>query len=215
MNLTSIIMNIDIFGIPREQGEWAVIRVLQQRIHEDSEDMARKVNFKVKLNLNTVAGVGHNGTGTLTLPSQALGRRFFEQIRDDPVKIAVGDANAQKLKFRKSNKPPPSHLVETLVKTPFVSPDIEETYAKILADLEPAVQVTSVQLGLYFRPLGGPRGRAFSVEWPARDNTEDTASSKLNFEYDRKLIRITVSRCFMVCLKLHEYQSDLFRSLGT
>jgi RNA-dependent RNA polymerase len=185
-------MNIEIFSVPKEQDEWAVIRALEPRIHEDS-DPARKVNFKVKLNPNTVAGVGHDGTGTLTLPSQPLGRRFLDQIRDSPVKMAVGDAKAHKLRFKKSNKRPPDYLIKTLDKTPFVSPDVEEKHAKILADLDAGVRVESLQLGLYYRPLGS-KGRAFSIEWPAREYTEDAATSKLKFEYDRKLIRITVSR---------------------
>ncbi|RXW21516.1 hypothetical protein EST38_g4325 [Candolleomyces aberdarensis] len=182
-------MDIKIFSIPRDQNEWSVIRALAQRIHED-ESSERKVNFKVELNPDQVAGVGHNGSGTLTLPSKPLGWQFLSEVRNNPVKIPVG--SAWKLRFQKSNKAPPKYLIETLEKTLFVSPDVEEKHAEIVADLEHPVRLESVQLGLYYRPTSSS-GRAFSIEWPAREDQESyTATSRLKFEYDRKLIRITL-----------------------
>ncbi|KAJ2933930.1 hypothetical protein H1R20_g3155, partial [Candolleomyces eurysporus] len=185
------IMDINIFFIPRNQNKWAVTRALAQRIHED-ESSERKVNFKVNLNPDEVARVGHNGKGTLTLPSKSLGSRFLNEVRNNPVELPDADGSVRKLRFNKSNKPPRKDVTETLEKTLFVSPDVEEKHSKIVADLEAPVRLESVQLGLYHRP-NGSSGREFSIEWPPRDDRESyTAASNLKFEYDRKLIRITL-----------------------
>lgn len=177
------VMNIEIRYIPTEENEWSVTRAISAIIH--SEDFAvseeeRQVNFKVDLTLNEAAGVGHNGSGILTVPTMALGRKFLYAVRENPIRMSKG-----KLKFFRASKAPPRHLVETLDKTPFVSPDIEEKHAQTLWALEEELRVETVQFGAYFRPEY-PGGRWFSVEW------EKKYVAWLKFEYDHKLIRITV-----------------------
>ncbi|RXW18615.1 hypothetical protein EST38_g7238 [Candolleomyces aberdarensis] len=180
-------MNIDIRYIPTEETEWSVTRAISAIIH--AEDFAvseeeRQVNFKVVLAENEAAGVGHNGSGLLTVPTAALGRKFLDAVRENPIKLST-----RKLKFYRSSEKLVKHVVATLDKTPFVSPDIEEKHAKTLWALEDQLRVETIQFGTYFRPEYDPekkKGRAFSVEW------EKKYVAWLKFEYDHKLIRITL-----------------------
>ncbi|KAF6763917.1 RNA dependent RNA polymerase-domain-containing protein [Ephemerocybe angulata] len=180
-------MNIDIRFVPTEENEWTVTRAISSIIHADEfavSEEEKRVNFKVELNPNETSGVGHNHTGTLTLPTAALGRKFLNHVRDKPIKLSK-----QKLKFYRSQTAPRKHVVATLGKTPFVSPDIEEKHVKTMWALEDNIRLETVQFGTLYRPVY-PGGRAFSVEWEKRYTTVGLATLKL--EYDHKLIRISL-----------------------
>ena len=178
-------MNIQIRYIPHEENEWSVARAISGILHSEAfavSDEERQVNFKVELTENEAAGVGHNGSGILTVPSLSLGKKFLDAARENPIKMS-----GQKVKFFRSQTSPLRHVVATLDRTPFVSPDIEEKHAQTLWALEEQLRVETIQFGTYFRDYEKPStGRAFSVEW------EKTYVAWLEFEYDHKLIRITV-----------------------
>ena len=180
-------MNIEIIRIPDEANEFTVTRAIAKVLHSDdfavSED-EKRVNFKVELNPNEAAGVGHNHTGILTVPTGTLGRKFLGYVRSNHIKICKN-----KLHFRHAGKSPPKHVVATLAKTPFVDPDIEEKHVQTVWALERDLRVEQVQFGTFFRNAY-PGGRSFSVEWENSYAPKGFAS--LRFEYGHKLIRITV-----------------------
>ncbi|KAH9484125.1 putative RNA-dependent RNA polymerase 2 [Psilocybe cubensis] len=187
-------MDLNIRYVPHEVNEWTVTRAVAAVLH--SEDFApiiegRLINFRVKLNENVASGIRNDGTGVLTLPTEEIGSKFLRYVYDDPIKIGK-----QKLKFFKSPKPPPEHLSVTLRKTPYVNPDIEEErQAKVWA-LDTKLRVDKIQFGIFYQsvyPAGQkvkPGPRSFSVEWE-RDYTRNSYAC-LHFEYDHKLIRITL-----------------------
>jgi RNA-dependent RNA polymerase len=177
-------MNIQIRYIPHEENEWSVARAISGILHSEAfavSEEERQTNFKVVLTENEAAGVGHNGSGTLTVPSVSLGSKFLHAVRENPIKLS-----GQKVRFFRSQNSPSRHLVATLDKTPFVSPDIEEKHAQTLWALDEQLRVETIQFGTYYRPDYNTPGRAFSVEW------EKNYVAWLKFEYDHKLIRITV-----------------------
>jgi RNA-dependent RNA polymerase len=188
-------MDIDIKFIPKEVNKWEVTRAIATVLH--SEDFApvevegRLLNFRVKLNDNPAGGVRNDGTGILTLPSEDVARKFFSYVSKDPIKV-----NGRKLKFYRRSKPPPPGLVETLSKTPYINPDLEEERQDKLRALETKFRVDAVQFGIFYQPRypateNEPLSpRAFSVEWE-REYIKDS-SAWLRFDYDHKLIRITV-----------------------
>jgi len=191
-------MNIGIKYVPNEANDWAVTRAIARVIH--SEDFApvvegRLINLCVKLNESTAGGVRNDGTGVLTLPQERLGLKFLKYIADEPIKI-----DGRKLKFYKT-KPPRQYLVETLAKTPYVDPDIEEEHQKKTRALETKLRVDAVQFGIYYREQYPPEGkktiypRFFSIEW---EHEYVQSHASLSFEYDRKLIRINVCS-FVLC----------------
>ncbi|KAG2020116.1 calcium ion transporter [Coprinopsis cinerea AmutBmut pab1-1] len=177
----SSVMDIEIRYVHSDENEWSVTRAIAEILHAGESEESRKVNFQVKLDANP-AGVGHKGTGRLTVPTSAIGRKFLDDVKETPIKLSK-----QKLKFRKCSQPPKKYIVETLAKTPFVSPDIEEKHAKTLEALEEKLRIDTLQFGVYYRP-SYPGGRAFSVEWEKNYTVESAAW--LHFEYDHKLIRL-------------------------
>ncbi|TFK30151.1 RdRP-domain-containing protein [Coprinopsis marcescibilis] len=177
-------MEIDIRYIHSDENEWTVTRAIAQILHAGESEEQRKVNFKVLLDVNDAAGIGHRGTGRLTVPTAKIGRKFLDDVRETPIKL-----NKQKLKFFKSARSPIRHVVATLERTPFVSPDIEEKHEQTLWELRTKLRVDTVQFGVFYRPTY-PGGRAFSVEW--EKSYAPDGVGQLQFDYDHKVIRITL-----------------------
>ena len=188
-------MNIGFRFAPNECSRWDLTRAFSKILH--SEDFApraegeRVINFQVKLNPNPAGGVRSDGTGTLTVPSEKLGNRLLEHLRNDPLKI-----NKKKLKFFRDGVPH-KRLALKLEKTPYVNPDLKEEHDRKLRALETRLRVDIVQFGIFYRPNYPSKDgeslhpRAFSIEWEG--NYVRNSIGWLTFEYDHKLIRITVS----------------------
>ena len=188
-------MNIGFKFAPTECSKWDLTRSFANILH--SEDFApraedeRLLNFQVQLNLNPAGGVRSDGTGTLTIPSEKLGNKFLDYVYNTPLKI-----DKRKLKFFRKEDPE-KWLALTLEKTPYVSPDLEEERDRKLRALDSRLRVDIVQFGIFYRPNypskdGEPlQPRAFSIEWEG--NYVKNSIGWLAFEYDHKLIRITVS----------------------
>ena len=188
-------MEIGFKYAPNECNQWNLTRTFAGILHSEnfaprSED-ERLINFKVKLNKNPAGGVRSDGTGTLTVPSEKIGNKFLEHLRHNPLKI-----DKRKLKFFREGVPPKG-LALTLEKTPYVNPDIEEEREKKLRALEDRLRVDIVQFGTFYRPTYPSKDddrllpREFSIEWEG--NYVKNSIGWLTFEYDHKLIRITVS----------------------
>ncbi|KAF8912009.1 RdRP-domain-containing protein [Gymnopilus junonius] len=190
-------MNISIVRIPEDANEWTITRKLASVLH--SEDFApvvagRVLNFSVKLEYSDPENcIRHTGKGVLTLPTEAIGNKFLDYVHG-PGKIKMGK---RKLDFRRSNRPPPKGQTLTLKKTPYVNPDIEEERLLKVRQLDDSIlRIDSIQFGIFYQTNhtmqggGRPSPRAFSVEWE-RNYVENDFGS-LKFEYDHKLIRITL-----------------------
>jgi RNA-dependent RNA polymerase len=188
-------MNIGFKFAPNECSQWDMTRTFADILHSAnfaprSED-ERLINFQVKLNKNPAGGVRSDGTGTLTVPSEKIGNKLLEHLHHNPLKI-----DKRKLKFFREGDPP-KYLALTLEKTPYVNPDIEEERDKKLRALEARLRVDIVQFGTLYRPTYPSKDdeplhpREFSIEWEG--NYVKHSIGWLTFEYDHKLIRITVS----------------------
>ena len=188
-------MNIGFKFAPNDCTKWDLTRTFAGILHSDnfaprSKD-ERLINFQVKLNQNPAGGVRSDGTGTLTIPSEKIGNKLLEHLRNNPLKI-----DKRKLKFFREGGPSKG-LALTLEKTPYVNPDLEDEREKKLLALEARLRVDIVQFGIFYRPTYPSkddeplRPRAFSIEWEG--NYVKHSIGWLTFEYDHKLIRITVS----------------------
>jgi RNA-dependent RNA polymerase len=194
-------MDLSIRHIPHEVNKWTVTRAIAAILH--SEDFApivegRLINFQLKLNPNPAGGIRNDGTGLLTLPTETVGSKFLAYIFKDPIKISK-----KKLLFKKLDRPPPEGLALTLKKTPYVNPDIEEAREEKVSLLDTQLRVTAVQFGLFFQqeyektPLPP---RTFSVEWESKYDSDSRGRGQLSFDYDNKLIRITVICALPFCI---------------
>jgi RNA-dependent RNA polymerase len=188
-------MNIGFKFAPNDRNEWNMTRIFAGILHSDNfaprNEDERLTNFQVKLNINTAGGVRSDGTGTLTVPTEKIGNKLLEYLRHNPLKI-----DKKKLKFFREGGPSKGFALR-LEKTPYVNPDLEEEREEKLLALEGRLRVDFVQFGIFYRPKYPSkddeplRPRAFSIEWEG--NYVKHSSGWLTFEYDHKLIRITVS----------------------
>lgn len=195
-------MDLCILYVPHDANDWDVTRAIAQVLHSDdfsprSSTDERLINFKVALKRHETMGVRNTGTGTLTLPSEELAHKFRNWIRDNPIKMGKA-----KLKFIKP-QPAVKWMAQTLAKTPYISPDIEEEYEKKLYLLQDELRVDSVEFGTFHRTAYPSRPgerlqpRQYSVEWS--QDLAQTSAAWLKFEYGHKLIRIEV-RLFVAFL---------------
>ncbi|KAF8798201.1 RdRP-domain-containing protein [Phlegmacium glaucopus] len=187
-------MEIEFIRAPNQYSDWDLTRIFAKILH--SEDFAprtedeRVINFQVKLKPNPAGGVRSNGTGVLTVPSETTGHKLLEYLYNNPITI-----DKKKLKFFKKGIPYKG-LALTLEKTPYVNPDIEEERQKKLRALEAKLRVDCVQFGVFYRPTYPSnekeplRAREFSIEWEG--NYAKHSIGWLGFDYDHKLIRITL-----------------------
>lgn len=198
-------MELAIKYIPGEANKWDVTRAISEVVHADDFHTAingRRLNFQVKLNDTPAGGIRNDGTGFVTFPSYADGLKFLACVDKEPIRVFK-----RKLKFNKRSAPPPTHVVETLAKTPYLDPDIEEERQKTISALDDQLRVDLIQFGCLYRaryptsPKERLAPRSFSIEWD-QDFTKKSAAW-LRFDYDHKLFRITVShtifpRCALV-----------------
>ncbi|KAF8803194.1 hypothetical protein BYT27DRAFT_7145504, partial [Phlegmacium glaucopus] len=170
-------------------------RIFSETLH--SEDFAprredeRVINFQVKVNPNPAGGVRSDGTGVLTVPSETIGHKLLEYLHNNPITI-----DKKQLKFFKRGISS-EELALILEKTRYVNPDIEEHQKKLLA-LEAKLRVDCVQFGVFYRPTYPSnekeplRAQEFSIEWER--NYAKHSIGRLSFDYNHKLIRITLGR---------------------
>lgn len=192
-------MDLRILHVPREVNDWDITRSIAKVVHlkeftprpRNEDVVERPINFKVKLNPSKAGGVGNDGSGTLTLPTWDIGLKFLKWVEDEPLRI-----DGKRVKFRQHARARP-HEAATLDKTPYTDPDIEEEHQKKLWDLSEKFRINAVQFGLFYRPSyplndrEPLKPRAFSIEWERRYDID--SEGWLSFEYDHKVIRITVS----------------------
>jgi RNA-dependent RNA polymerase len=194
-------MQFGITRIPPEAGHWDVVRAIAEVLHSDEfrPHGARKENFKLILSKSNVSDYRNGGMGNLILANDSLAMKFLRYTEDEPIRIKEpATGRMKKIKFFIDRSIPVQQgLIETLAKTRFIEPDKEEAHQKKLLEVEDQFRVDSVQFGIFYRDQYPPPGqrvppRSFSIE-SKKDLLNDEVGW-LKFEYDHKLIRITV--CF-------------------
>lgn len=189
-------MDLNIKYIPKDVNSWDVTRAIASVLHSELESTRvdsegrRPVNFRVTLNANPAGGVGNNGTGILTLPTQEISRKFLSFVYNNPIRI-----KSKKVLFSEKRGEPRPRLVETLKKTPYISPDIEEEHQRKLEAVNSKFRVDTVQFGIFHQSSYScsskeTASRAFSIEW--EQEYVSNSAAWLEFKYDSKIIRITV-----------------------
>ncbi|CAK5265089.1 unnamed protein product [Mycena citricolor] len=215
---------VHLLGVPNLADDYDVTIALAAVLHcEDFRAFARaeveavvnldlpsekqNLNFLVELKESTAGPTRNDGTGTLSLPSEGVRRRFLAWMRDNPFKIQHGKEK-KKIRFREGRFL--KDLATRLAKTQFIDPEIERVRQAKIEELRGSLRVDVVQFGTYYReyslsgrppPSNAPLpSRKFSIEWEQkyfdegneRRRIEGTPSGVawMKFEYDHKLIRI-------------------------
>lgn len=184
-------MNLEI-RLPSNADFWTVTRKIAGVLHDDdfqpnaSDD---RMNFQLKFKESTVSETRNSG-GILTIHNATIATKFLRWVKDHPIKI-----ERDKLRFYASSTKPGSTLIETLRKTFYTDPDLEEKHEEILRGLEDRFRVEAVQIGVFHRTSYPERGalypRDFSIEWE-KICTGSGPSGWLTFEYDHKHFQITM-----------------------
>ncbi|KAF9453025.1 RdRP-domain-containing protein [Macrolepiota fuliginosa MF-IS2] len=200
-------MEIGIKYIPHEASRWDVVRAIAGVLHSDAfrPQDSRKENFQVELTKSNVSDFRNGGMGFLTIPTDSLAIKLLRYVEENPVRIKdPATGQNKKIKFFRDgdrSRRPPKGLIETLAKTPWVDPDNEEKHQKKLAELADQFRLDSIQFGTFFRdqyPANDRQRllpRSFSIEY--KQDLTDGDVGWLKFEYDHKLIRITISNPVM------------------
>jgi RNA-dependent RNA polymerase len=194
-------MELGITRIPHEASYWDVVRAIAEVLHSDEFRPfgARKENFDLHLTESNVSDARNGGMGHLTLPTESLAHKFLRYVQDEPIYILDPATNRKrKTKIFRGDRSKGFRkgLIETLAKTPFTEPDTEERHQKKLAELAEQFRIDSVEFGVFYRdqyPVDDKQKlapRSFSIEFK-KDLVNDDVGW-LKFEYDHKLIRITV-----------------------
>jgi len=201
-------MNLEI-RLPSNADYWTVTRKIAGVLHDDdfqsnaSED---RMNFRLTFKESTVSETRNSG-GILTIPNATTATKFLRWVKDHAIKIGP-----DKLRFFASSTKPGSKLIETLRKTFYTDPDLEEKHEEILRELEDRFRVEAVQIGVFHRtsyPEKGSLGpRDFSIEWE-KICTGSGPSGWLTFKYDHKYFQITVES---LSLKFATNQSILTKN---
>jgi RNA-dependent RNA polymerase len=178
--------------LPSNADYWTVTRKIAGVLHDDDflpNASVDPMNFRLRFKESTVSETRNSG-GTLTIPNATTATKFLRWVKDHPIKIG-----RDKLRFFASSARPGSNLIETLRKTFYTDPDIEEEHEEILRELEDRFRVEAVQIGLFHRtsyPDKGALGpRDFSIEWE-KICTGSGPSGWLTFKYQHKYFQITV-----------------------
>lgn len=192
-------MNITISHVPFDLNEREITRVLSDVLHSDGSIFRHKeaghkpVNFRVSLNQNKTGGVRNDGTGTLILPSVELGNHFLRRVHN-PRHVVV--LKGKRLKFVAQHRPPPRHIVDELLKTPFINPDTEKERLSILWALKSRLRVDIVQFGYFYRDKYPTRPhhrlapRVFSIEWELLCEQDNVAWLELDYDHQQIAIKV-------------------------
>lgn len=182
-------IEITIRYVPRTANEWMVTREIAKVLHSDNFGPIvkdRVINFRVQLEPSDMGGIRNTGNGTLCIPDEVIGQKFLRFVREEPIKM-----ENNKLRFYPSGKLS-NAMAETLAKTPYVNPDIEEERSNKLRDLEGEFRVDRVQFGVFYRDKYPSATRSFSVEWQ-KEYIKSHAS--FSFDYDHKKFHLKVNCC--------------------
>ncbi|KAI0094073.1 RdRP-domain-containing protein [Irpex rosettiformis] len=183
-------MELDLKHVPFEASNWDVKRAFGEALHgaefyNASDPKARPINFDVQLNKSH--GVQNNGTGVLTLPDRSVGQKLFKLSKTNELPVTV---KGKKIYFTISGKKPMRKKAQTLEKTPYLPPEIEEEREEKLQKLDVGLHVDKLQFGVFYRErVDLPEAsRRFSNEYEL--SHKDRSAGFLQIEYDHKLIRI-------------------------
>ncbi|KAL6305270.1 RdRP-domain-containing protein [Sparassis latifolia] len=186
-------MELELADVAFDANVWDVKRAIGEVLHGEeffnpSDPKDRPVNFKVTLNPGR-HGINNNGSGLLVLPSRKIGDKFLRWLHGQGNTVHIKD---HKLRFFKSRNKPAYGIAHVLDKTPYLPPEIEEEREDVLRKLNVGIYVSKVQFGVFYRRKGSPdnASRAFSEEFEL--SHENKSAGSLSFEYDHKLIRITL-----------------------
>ena len=148
----------------------------------------------------------NNGSGSVILPNRKVGDKFLKLVCGERVPVVI---NGRKMRFFRSKNKPGRGLQETLEKTPYMEPELEEKREDKLRRLDIGLHVDKLQFGIFYRRPKDPMtaSRVFSNEYEI--SHREKGAGLLWFEYDHKLIRIQVG---IYCSFTYCLGSDFRRS---
>ncbi|KAI1797142.1 RdRP-domain-containing protein [Ganoderma leucocontextum] len=189
-------MNIQVEDIPQNATKWEVKQAFSQVLHHhpDFHNPAgqRLINFEITLEPSH-NGLPSNGRGTLTLPDNHIGERFFKWALRGGNRVCV---NGRKLYLCKSEERVKRGLVEALNRTPYLDPrEQAERLEKLERIRGIRIILDAIQFGVYFHHPGDPTTahRYFSNEFEIR--RDETFSGELLFDYNHKILRVEMGDC--------------------
>ncbi|EIW57530.1 RdRP-domain-containing protein [Trametes versicolor FP-101664 SS1] len=187
-------MEIQVSDLNYSATVWDVKRGFAQALHSElfynpNAHKSRRVNFRVQFKKEGGPGsLSNDGTATLIVPDRKLGDDFLRWAfkRGNNVRV-----DGRRVWLRANDKRPSRAMVESLLKTPYIDPTLEEERAVLVGRIgQIGIVLDAIQFGVYYRRPDDPpeANRRFSNEYEIRRT--DTFAGKLCFDYNHKLLRI-------------------------
>ncbi|KAG5654750.1 hypothetical protein H0H81_003758 [Sphagnurus paluster] len=143
------------------------------------------LNFRVFLHRDKNRIHRNAGHGTLTLPSDEVGRQFLQEYGEG-ISIYACIVDRRQIKFSKSKNKARTEVLETVARQPYVDPKVAEKQKieRAMALSEDKVYLAAIQFGW------DCRDSVFSIEW------EHSLDGKgfLSLDTDERELRIKIPR---------------------
>lgn len=140
------------------------------------------LNFHVYLFKDKRGQRKHGGSGTLTVPTDDIGRQFLTEY-GEPSPVLTCLVGGRRIKFTKSRRQAREEVIQSINHRPYMDPRIlEEKEQRDAVLSSERVSITTIQFGWECRDA------VFSIEW------EETFQNRcfLSFDDDQRELRIKI-----------------------
>ncbi|KAG6879393.1 hypothetical protein C0992_003010 [Termitomyces sp. T32_za158] len=157
---------------------------LRRILHGQQYSSSTPINFHVYLFKDKKGHHKHSGCGTLTLPSEQVGRKFLDEFGDNLASTASFTIGGRRVGFTQSRRPARPDIVESIIRSPYVNPAALEEQGRIERVFrEKKVSIRTLQFGWECRDS------TFSVEWEY-----SPTSCHIFFNDERRELRFKLSQ---------------------
>lgn len=177
-------VDMDIFmvnlshSVSKDQLKVEIARVLHSPEYAHHRGVQSPMNFDISIPPRK--GGSPKKIGFLTVPTAEVGEHFLRDFGGDrpPRTVTLG---MSRIKFLRGNKPAKPHIVEEILRSPYVDPRIEEERRTSAHELRSRViPLQTIQFGWECRD------NVFSIEW----ERECTAKCELVYHEDKREFHI-------------------------
>jgi len=168
------------YSTNRDQVIVAIVKILQR---DDYLELwgPTPVNLEVQLHRNKRSGIGHGGTGRLTVAVPGVALQFLQDYGGEHPRLPIQFSGKQVF-FKPSNNGPREDTIQRLLRTPYVDPYAQAEKQKRIAEAEAnQIPISRIEFGWECRDT------VFSCEW---EKPLDPLGS-LGYDEDRREFRIS------------------------
>ena len=143
-------MEVFMWGLSYSANRDQVIVAIAQILHRDDYLGLwgpTPVNLEVLLHKNKRSGIGHSGSGRLTVAVQSVAFQFLQEYGGEHPHNPLHFSGKQVF-FKASNNSPRDDIVQKLLRTPYVDPYAQAEKQKRIAEAEAnQIPISGIEFG--------------------------------------------------------------------